>query len=127
MKTILIAEDSHSQREMIAMILREHKFNVFTASDGEDAFAKILRCNPDLVILDVVMPKINGYEVCRTLRRNNFYKHLPIIFCSSQSSQSEQYWGLKQGADAYISKPFKPQDLLSTVETLLPVDRESGL
>jgi twitching motility two-component system response regulator PilH len=119
MKTILVAEDSHSQREMMSIVLRNHDFKVITACHGEDALAKILRYNPDLVILDVVMPKINGYEVCRILRRNPMYRHLPILFCSTQASEADKYWGLKQGADAYIGKPFRSQDLLTTVDSLL--------
>ena len=119
MRKILVAEDSRCQREMIGGMLKNHKFKVIGARHGEDALAKILRYDPDLVILDVVMPKLNGYEVCRILRRNKIYQDLPVIFCSTQASEADRYWGLKQGANAYIAKPFKPRDLLSTIDTLL--------
>lgn len=117
--TIMVAEDSRSQREMITYMLQSQNFKVVPARHGEDALAKIMQHNPDIVILDIVMPKINGYEVCRTLRRHEFYRDLPVIFCSSQDSELDRYWGLKQGADAYLAKPFKPEDLLTAIAHVL--------
>lgn len=118
--TIVVAEDSKSQRELMTQILRKNEFRVIPARHGEDALAKIMQHNPDLLLLDIVMPKINGYDVCRTLRRHQFYRHLPIIFCSSQESDLDRYWGLKQGADVYLAKPFKPEELLMAIAHLLP-------
>ena len=74
---------------------------------------------PDLVVLDIVMPKMNGYEVCRKLKTDPKTQNVPVVMCSSKGEEFDRYWGMKQGADAYVVKPFQPKELVATVKQLL--------
>lgn len=119
MSTVLLVEDSPTQQEMIAGILQSRGLKVFRANDGLEALEKIKASSPDLVLLDIIMPKMNGYEVCRHIKSNPKTRGIPVIMCSSKSEEFDRYWGIKQGADAYISKPFHPRELLGTIKQLL--------
>ncbi len=119
MSKILIVEDSRTQREMIADLLRSNQFEIATANDGVDAIAQARLIQPDLVILDIVMPGMNGYELCRKLRDNPETWNINIVICSTKSTKVDRYWGFKLGANAYIGKPFSPKDLVDTVKRLL--------
>lgn len=119
MNTVLLVEDSPTQQEMIAGILQSKGLNVALANDGVEALEKIQANSPDLVVLDIIMPRMNGYEVCRHIKSNPKTKNIPVIMCSSKSEEFDRYWGMKQGADAYISKPFHPKELLGTVKRFL--------
>ena len=117
--TVLLVEDSLTQQEMIADILERKGLKVDLAKDGLEALDKIKANCPDLVVLDIIMPKMNGYEVCRNIKSDPKTKDIPVIMCSSKSEEFDRYWGMKQGADAYISKPFHPKELLGTVKQFL--------
>ncbi|HEY9700469.1 MAG TPA: response regulator [Trichocoleus sp.] len=119
MSTVLVVEDSVSQREMISDLLRKSGLNVTIAGDGVEALEKIQGHCPDLVVLDIVMPKMNGYEVCRRLKSDPKTQNVPVVMCSSKGEEFDRYWGMKQGADAYIAKPFQPTELVGTVKQLL--------
>ncbi len=119
MNTVLVVEDSNSQRQVIKDLLKASGWIVTEATDGAEAWEKIIDSPPDLVILDIVMPKMNGYEVCRRLKSDPKTQTVPVVLCSSKSEDFDRYWGMKQGADAYIAKPFTPQDLLGTIKKLL--------
>ncbi|MFN5513759.1 MAG: response regulator transcription factor [Cyanobacteriota bacterium] len=119
MSEVLLVEDSSSQREMIAGILKERGWKVTVACDGVEALEKIQKANFDLVVLDIVMPRMNGYEVCRRIKSDPNTKHVPVIMCSSKGEEFDRYWGMRQGADAYIAKPFQPVELLGTIKQLL--------
>ncbi|WP_013323443.1 response regulator transcription factor [Gloeothece verrucosa] len=119
MREVLLVEDSQVQREMISNLLRDYGLNVSIACDGVEALEFIETFNPDLVVLDIVMPRMNGYEVCRRLKSDPKTKHLPVVLCSSKGEEFDRYWGMKQGADAYIAKPFQPVELLGTIKQLL--------
>lgn len=116
---VLVVDDSPSQREMIATLLRTVGMQVAVASNGEEALEYLKSSLPDLVITDVVMPKMNGYEFCRKLKKNPATEHIPVLMCTSKGEEFDRYWGMKQGADAYIAKPFKPNDLNQAVRQLL--------
>jgi twitching motility two-component system response regulator PilH len=116
---VLVVDDSLSQREMIATLLRTSGMKVTTASNGEEALECLKSSLPDLVITDVVMPKMNGYEFCRNIKKNPATGHIPVLMCTSKGEEFDRYWGMKQGADAYIAKPFKPNDLDRAVQKLL--------
>lgn len=118
MSTILVADDSLSQREIIGGLLAENGFTVKLATNGREAMEKVSQELPDLVILDIVMPELNGYQVCRNLKNDPKTKHIPVILCSTKNTQADHYWGLKQGADAYIVKPFPPQELIATIKQI---------
>ncbi len=120
MARILIAEDSATDLEYIKSALKETGHELIVAMDGEEAERKAKTENPDLIILDVVMPKKNGYQVCRDLKKDEKFKNIPIIMVTSKSQESDKFWGKKQGADEYITKPYEPIDLLLAVKKYLP-------
>lgn len=119
MSTVLVVEDSPTQRELITDLLKRSGLKVMVATDGMDALEQVQLSCPDLVVLDVVMPRMNGYEVCRRLKTDPKTQNVPVIICSSKGEEFDRYWGMKQGADAYIVKPFQPRELLVTVKQLL--------
>ena len=120
MTTVMIVDDSNALREIIAKMLRDSGMEVISAEDGVQALEKIEQVTQlDLVVLDIVMPNMNGYDLCRHIKKNPKTQNLPVVMCSSKSEEFDRYWGMKQGADAYISKPFHPEELLSTIKQLL--------
>jgi twitching motility two-component system response regulator PilH len=119
MSTVMLVEDNLSQREMIASVLRENGIEVISVQDGLEALNQVERIRPDLVVLDIIMPRLNGYEVCRRLKSNPVTQQVPVVMCSSKGEEFDRYWGMKQGADAYITKPFIAQELVQTVRNLL--------
>ncbi|MBE7381496.1 MAG: response regulator [Leptolyngbya sp. SIO1E4] len=120
MSMVLVVEDSIPQREMITELLRGSGLDVTAANDGVEALEHIQSGRPpDLVVLDIVMPRMNGYEVCRRLKADPSTQDVPVILCSSKGEEFDRYWGMKQGADAYIAKPFQPTELVGTVKQLL--------
>jgi DNA-binding response OmpR family regulator len=102
--------------ELIKDILREANHDIITAGDGEEAEQKARSEAVELIILDVIMPKKNGFQVCRDLRTDKKLGEVPIIMVSSKDQESDKAWGLKQGANEYLSKPFVPLDLLLAVK-----------
>ncbi|HEY9801070.1 response regulator transcription factor [Anabaena azotica] len=119
MSKVLIVEDSLAQREMITDLLKASGLTVTHATDGLEALEAIQEEPPDLVVLDIVMPKMNGYELCRRLKSDPKTQNVPVVMCSSKGEEFDRYWGMKQGADAYIAKPFQPTELVGTVKQLL--------
>ena len=119
MSTVLVVEDSIPQREMIIGLLRQMGLEVDSASDGIEALEHIQSHPPDVILLDIVMPRMNGYELCRKLKADPITQHVPVVMCSSKGEEFDRYWGMKQGADAYIAKPFQPAELVGTVKQLL--------
>lgn len=119
MSIVLVVEDSLAQRQMISDLLKGSGLKVAVASDGVDALEQIKQFSPDLVVLDIVMPRMNGYEVCRRLKNDPKTQNVPVVMCSSKGEEFDRYWGIKQGADAYIAKPFQPTELIGTVKQLL--------
>ncbi|MBD1910831.1 MULTISPECIES: response regulator [unclassified Leptolyngbya] len=119
MSKVLVVEDSVTQREMITDLLKGSGLEVTVASDGVEALEQIEDLRPDLVVLDIVMPRMNGYEVCRQIKSNPKTQNIPVVMCSSKGEEFDRYWGMKQGADAYIAKPFQPTELVGTVKQLL--------
>lgn len=117
----MVVEDSVTQREMISNLLRDSGLQVLVACDGVEAIEKIQTQSqwPELVVLDIVMPRMNGYELCRRLKSDPKTKKISIVMCSSKGEEFDRYWGMKQGADAYIAKPFQPTELVGTVKQLL--------
>ena len=118
MITILLVDDSPTVRTMVADLLKSKGIQVIEAVDGVEAIEKIQSQRPDLVITDIVMPRMNGYELCRWVK-TNLTPDVPVIMCTSKSEQFDHYWGLKQGADAYITKPFQPIDLIQAIKKLI--------
>lgn len=119
MSTILVVDDSPMLREMISGLLNKSGLTISVAQDGQEAKEKIAANPPDLIVLDVVMPNMNGYELCRWVKSDPSTQGVLVVLCSSKSEEFDRYWGIKQGADAYIIKPFRPGELLDTVQSLL--------
>ncbi|MEA5496708.1 response regulator [Limnoraphis robusta Tam1] len=119
MSTVMVVEDSVTQRQMICDLLKESGLDVKVASDGVQALEEVEKHCPDLVVLDIVMPRMNGYELCRRLKSDPKTQNIAVVMCSSKGEEFDRYWGMKQGADAYIAKPFQPTELVGTVKQLL--------
>lgn len=119
MTKVLVVDDVASEQELICRILQQAGMDVVRAADGEEAIARIREEPPDLVILDVIMPRMNGFEVIRELRDSENTKTLPVVFCTQKDTQIDRTWGTELGADAYLGKPFEPQQLLNIVQRLL--------
>ncbi|AFY80510.1 response regulator transcription factor [Oscillatoria acuminata] len=119
MSTVLIVDDSATAREMLSSILQNVGMKVIEARDGVEAQQKISDNPPDIVVLDIIMPRMNGYDLCRWLKKTPNGHNIPVLMCSSKAEQFDRYWGIKQGADAYLAKPFHPSELIETVKSLL--------
>jgi DNA-binding response OmpR family regulator len=115
---ILVVEDDLVTQKVISVRLEVNGYDVITAEDGEEALRKAKTENPDLLILDLMLPKMNGFEVCRMLKFDDKYKNIPIIVLSALERQDEREKAIKGGADAYFIKPFDLDLLLNKVKTL---------
>jgi diguanylate cyclase (GGDEF)-like protein len=123
-KKILVIDDGLFFRQQIKLILTEAGYDVITSVDGEDGLLKVRMEKPDLVLLDVVMPGMDGFEVCRILRESESNNLMPIILLSAMDAQDDKLVGLELGADDYITKPFNERELLSRIRnTLRRIDR----
>ena len=116
---ILIADDEPNQLELMSFNLSNAGYSIIKAANGKEAIELIENHSPDLIILDWMMPKMSGIDVCRTLRSRSETKQIPIIILSARSEESDKSLGLDTGADDYISKPFSPKELISRVKALL--------
>lgn len=119
MSKVLIVDDSQTLRHMLSDLLQENGMQVAAAINGLQAKEYIQANALDLVITDLIMPEMNGYELCRWIKNEPTTQKIPVLICSTKSEEFDRYWGMKQGADAYITKPFHPPELLKTVRQLL--------
>ncbi len=115
----LIVDDSSTERKILTSYLQELGITVTTADSGEDALTKLEQSLPDIIILDVVLPGKSGFEICREIKSRDNTGKIPIIMCSTKGSEMDKFWGLKQGADAYIPKPVDKKDFCTTVKKLI--------
>lgn len=118
-KKILIIDDSPTELQMIAAPLRAQGYDVVTAMSGEEGLSKAAAERPTLILLDVVMPGKNGFQMCRILKQDPATKEMPIVFVTSKDQPQDRFWGMKQGADGYVAKPFTRETLLDAVQRLL--------
>lgn len=119
MVKILVVEDSPSERELITDYLEEGGYTVISAEDAKIALEKTKMQKPDLIITDVVMPGMNGFELCRNLKKNPETKNLPIVVCTSKNQELDKLWGMKQGVDIYLTKPCTREEILRAVRTVV--------
>ncbi len=117
---VLVVEDSRSDQRLIAALLRQVGLTVVLVDSAEQALDWIARDTPALIVVDVVMPGLNGFELCRKLRSNSDTEKVPIVFCTSKDQEFDRFWGLRQGGTAYITKPFAPSELINTICRYLP-------
>ncbi|MBI1788669.1 MAG: response regulator [Acidobacteria bacterium] len=114
-KTILLVDDSPSQISLMQEALAGRGYNLLTAGDGEEALRKATQQRPDLILLDILLPKRNGFQICRQVRSAPETRETKIILMSSKSQDTDRHWGLKQGANEYLTKPFSPEELAARV------------
>lgn len=117
--TILVVDDSPTVTKLAADSLERRGYRVLVAEDGERALELARRTKPDLVVLDIILPKLNGFQVCRELKAGAATGQIKILLLSSKSNDSDRFWGLRQGADSYMTKPFEETELLANVAGLL--------
>ena len=115
---ILVVDDSPTERFFLSDLLTKKGYTVITAENGQEAMIKVKAERPALVVLDVVMPGQNGFQVTRALSRDPDTQDIPIILCTSKSNETDRIWGLRQGAREYLVKPVKPEELLARVADL---------
>jgi DNA-binding response OmpR family regulator len=118
-KKILLVDDEESLVQLLSERLKFNGYEVITASDGQEGFEKAKKEKPDLILLDVMMPHMDGYQVCRLLKFDQRYKDIPIIMLTARTQEIDKKTGKETGADAYITKPFESQDLLKEIKKLL--------
>jgi DNA-binding response OmpR family regulator len=119
MTKILIAEDERDIRDLVAFTLRFAGYEVVTASNGEEAVLLAPRENPDLILMDVRMPRMTGYDACRLIKSEERLKDIPVVFLSAKGQENEIQTGLVAGAEEYMLKPFAPDQLIDRVRSIL--------
>ena len=115
---ILVVEDSPTERFYLADLLGKKGYQVITAETGEEALIKVKTERPKLVVMDVVMPGQSGFQITRAITRDPETKDIPVILCTSKSTETDRIWGLRQGAKDYLVKPVKPEEFLARVADL---------
>jgi len=118
-KKILLVDDEKDLVETLTLRLEANDYEVIPAYDGQDGLEKARKGKPDLIILDLMLPKMDGYKVCRMLKFDEKYKNIPIIMFTARVQESDKKMGEEVGANAYITKPFEPQVLLTKIKELL--------
>jgi twitching motility two-component system response regulator PilH len=118
-KMILVVDDSPTERFFLTDLLKRSGYGVLTAENGEDALAKIRLERPSLVVMDVVMPGSSGFQVTRALNRDPETQSIPVILCTSKSTETDRIWGLRQGARYYVTKPVDAEVLLAKIAELV--------
>lgn len=119
MAKILIAEDERDIRDLVAFTLRFAGHEVFAASNGEEAVEMAPQVNPDLILMDVRMPRMTGYEACKAMKANPDLKDIPVVFLSAKGQENEIQQGLDAGAEEYLLKPFAPDQLSARIKVIL--------
>ena len=119
MAKILIAEDERDIRDLVAFTLRFAGHEVFAAANGEEALEMAPKVNPDLILMDVRMPRMTGYEACKAMKANLDLKDIPVVFLTARGQENEIQQGLEAGAEKYLLKPFAPDQLTAQVKEIL--------
>jgi len=118
-RKVLVVDDSWTDLTLMATALRQGGFDVMTASDGENALTMATVERPDCIVLDVVLPHQNGFQLCRHLKQAEQTRDIPVILVSVKNTPADQRWGLQQGAARYLTKPFDPAMLLQSVQSVI--------
>ena len=120
MARILIVDDSPSQLLGIKRIVEKLGHEVLTAEDGAAGVEAAKREKPDLILMDVVMPNLNGFQATRTISKDPETAHIPIVLVTTKDQETDKVWGMRQGAKAYVTKPIKEEELLKALQEFLP-------
>lgn len=118
-KKILLVDDELDILSMLKMRVELSGYEVITCSDGNTAYNLVKSDSPDLVVLDLMLPGMDGYQVCRLLKFDQKYKHIPIIMLTAKSQKEDKEWGAKVGADLYMTKPFEAKEILDKIKELV--------
>jgi twitching motility two-component system response regulator PilH len=114
-RTILAVDDSPTDLQFFTEVLQAKGFQVLTAASGEEGIAKAKETKPDLILMDVVMPGLNGFQATRKLQQDEATRAIPVIICTNKTQETDRIWGLKQGACDYVTKPIDTEELLSKI------------
>jgi twitching motility two-component system response regulator PilH len=117
-KKILVVDDSPTDRHHLSEMLARKGYQVITAENAEDAISKARTGRPDLILMDVVMPGVNGFQATRALSSDEATKHIPVVLCTSKNQETDKVWGLRQGAKDYVTKPVDEKELMGKIAAL---------
>jgi twitching motility two-component system response regulator PilH len=117
-KNVLVVDDSKTELMFLSDLLQKRGFTARTAENAEQAMQALAASKPDLILMDVVMPDQNGFQLTRAIVRNPDYADIPIIICTSKNQETDRVWGLRQGAREYITKPVDPAELFAKITAL---------
>ncbi|HEY9761203.1 MAG TPA: response regulator [Trichocoleus sp.] len=120
--TVLIVEDTPSEMELMSHYLRESGCTVIAAASAQEGLEKATQYKPDVIVTDVVMPGMSGFELCRSLKKAPETAKVPIVICTSKNQDIDRLWGMRQGADAYLTKPYTREQLVRAVVSVLGVN-----
>lgn len=113
---ILLVDDSKTELHVLSELLTKKGFQVRTAENGEEALKRLREDKPDLILMDVVMPGQNGFQLTRAITRDPLFSQVPVIICTSKNQETDRVWGMRQGAKDYVVKPVNPEELLSKIK-----------
>lgn len=119
MTTVLVVEDGLTDMEIISRYLKQAGYSVISAKSSEEAQYEIDKIKPDVIFLDVILPGKSGFEICRELKNNPNTSNIPVVFCSTKSSEVDKIWGNMLGAEAYLSKPIDQEELVVILRRLI--------
>jgi twitching motility two-component system response regulator PilH len=117
-RKVLVVDDSKTELVFLSDLLQKNGFSVKTAENADDAMRRLEEEQPDLILMDVVMPGQNGFQLTRAIARNPQYASVPIIMCTSKNQETDRLWGMRQGARDYIVKPVNPAELIAKISAL---------
>lgn len=117
-KKILLVDDSPTERHFLSNLLTKQGYQVALAENGEEALSKAKLEKPDLIIMDVVMPGLNGFQATRAITKDEETKHIPVIMCTTKGQETDKVWGMRQGAKDYVTKPVNEAELLNKISAL---------
>jgi twitching motility two-component system response regulator PilH len=117
-KKILVVDDSPTERAFLESVLTKAGFGVVSAVSGEDGVEKAKAELPDLILMDVVMPGLNGFQATRAITRDESTKHIPVFICTTKDQETDKIWGMRQGAKDYLVKPVNPDELVAKIKAL---------
>lgn len=117
-KKVLVVDDSATERYVLGQLLTKQGFEVSYAESGEQGVATAKSALPDLILMDIVMPGLNGFQATRSIARDDTTRHIPIIICTSKGQETDKIWGLRQGARDYVTKPIDSRELIGKIAAL---------
>jgi twitching motility two-component system response regulator PilH len=118
MKKIMVVDDSRTERTFLESLLKKRGYEVLLVDNGASAIERSSKEQPDVVLMDVVMPGLNGFQATRAISRAETTKHIPIIICSTKDAETDKIWGLRQGAKGYLTKPVNEAELVEKIGSL---------